>query len=378
MLRRTRVTLRGGPRLAPLAVAINAFGIGSAVAAGNFNLDFLRGDANRSDVAALSSPGAILPGTYPFAVYLNGNEVAREEITFATSASGQTEPCLPRNRVEQWGIRVEDIKTGAADASDCVALGRVIPDANVSYNGNQQRLDLRIPQLHLINLPRGHIPVALRDQGVNALLVDYALNGAHNNHENQRRDNYFFASINSTLNAGMWRLRHTSSGNRSGSDRDIHWRTQSFRAETDLGSTHSRLTIGDTYTAYGVFDSIRFRGVQVSNDDEMLPYSQRSYAPVVRGVAASNARVEIRQDGSLIYALNVAPGAFQIDDIVPNRLSGELEVSIVEADGSLQRYRQSFSAVETMLRPGLLHYEFSAGELRNGFGHHALCRSAVV
>lgn len=373
MLRRIRVTLRKGsaaPRLAPLAVALNALGVGSALAAPNFNLDFLRGDANHRDIAALSSPGAILPGTYPFAIYLNGNEVAREDIAFSISKTGQTEPCLPRNRVKQWGIRLEDLTGAATDASDCLALATTIPDAIVSYNGNQQRLDLRIPQVHLLNLPRGYIPEALRDQGINALLVDYAFNGAHNDHGNQRRDDYFFASINSTLNAGMWRFRHTATASRSNNDRGTRWATQGFRAETDFGSSHSRLTLGDTYTAYGIFDSVRFRGAQISNDDEMLPYSQRSYAPVVRGIAASNARVEIRQDGSLIYALNVAPGAFQIDDIVPNRLSGELEVSVVEADGSLQRYKQSFSAVETMLRPGLLHYELSAGELRNGYDRY--------
>ncbi|MEG1681333.1 MAG: FimD/PapC N-terminal domain-containing protein, partial [Stenotrophomonas sp.] len=169
--------------MAPIAVALNALGIGSAVATPHFNLDFLRGDARQSDVAALSSPGAILPGTYPFAIYLNGNEVAREEITFVVSPTGQTEPCLPRNRVKQWGIRLDNVTTGAADASDCVALVRSIPDASVSYNGNQQRLDLRIPQVHLVNMPRGHIPKALRDQGINALLVDYAFNGAHNDQD---------------------------------------------------------------------------------------------------------------------------------------------------------------------------------------------------
>lgn len=117
-------------------------------------MDFLRAGSSQADVAALSRPGAILPGTYPFAIYLNGNEVAREEIVFAASPSGQTEPCLSRSRLTQWGIRMEDVETGAGDASDCLVLAHFIPDARVSYNGNQQRLDLRIPQVHLLNLPR--------------------------------------------------------------------------------------------------------------------------------------------------------------------------------------------------------------------------------
>src|SRR5690606_39639269 len=64
-------------------------------------------------------------------------------------------------------------------------------------------------------------------------------------------------------------------------------------AERDLQSLRSRLTLGDTFTDSSVFDSMQMRGVQLRSDDEMLPYSQRSYAPVVRGVAASNARVEV-------------------------------------------------------------------------------------
>src|SRR3546814_5638661 len=124
--------------------------------------------------------------------------------------------------------------------------------------------------------------------------------------------------------------------------------------------------LGDSYTSSNVFDSVQFRGAQLASDDEMLPYSQRSYAPVVRGVAASNARVEIRQDGNLIYAVNVAPGPFLINDIVPNRMSGDLEVAVIEADGTVQRYRPASTAVETMLRPGLWRHQISAGGRRNG------------
>lgn len=372
MLCRIRVTVRRdslAPRLAPLAIALNALGIGNVVAAPSFNLDFLRGDASQRDVAALSSPGAILPGRYPFAVFLNGNEVAHEDIEFVMSESGQAAPCLLQGHLGHWGIELPS-KTFEAGAGDCVPLADAIAGAAVSYNGNQQRLDLRVPQANLVNLPRGYIPRTLRDQGVNALLVDYAVNGMHNDQQRLGKDNYFFASVNSTLNLGAWRFRHAASANRSGSDQATRWTTQGVRAETDFGSLRSRATLGDTYTAYGVFDSVRFRGVQLSSDDEMLPYSQRSYAPVIRGVAANSARVEIRQDGSLIYAMNVAPGPFEIADIVPNRMSGELEVSIIQADGSLQRYKQAFSAVETMLRPGLLHYEFDAGELSNGYENY--------
>jgi hypothetical protein len=43
----------------------------------------------------------------------------------------------------------------------------------------------------------------------------------------------------------------------------------------------------------------------------MLPDSQKGYAPVVRGIARTNAQVVVRQNGYIIYQTYVAPGAQQ-------------------------------------------------------------------
>ena len=43
------------------------------------------------------------------------------------------------------------------------------------------------------------------------------------------------------------------------------------------------------------------RGALLASDDEMLPDSQRGFAPVVRGIAKSNAEVSIEQNGYVIY-----------------------------------------------------------------------------
>lgn len=58
-----------------------------------------------------------------------------------------------------------------------------------------------------------------------------------------------------------------------------HWDTQSTWLQRDVRSLKSLLRIGDTYTTGDVFDSIQFRGVQLMSDDEMLPDSQRGFAP---------------------------------------------------------------------------------------------------
>ena len=55
--------------------------------------------------------------------------------------------------------------------------------------------------------------------------------------------------------------------------------------------------IGDTWTASDIFDSTQIRGARLYTDNDMLPASQNGFAPVVRGIAKSNATVIIRQNG---------------------------------------------------------------------------------
>lgn len=77
----------------------------------------------------------------------------------------------------------------------------------------------------------------------------------------------------------------------------------------------------------------------------MLPDSLRGYAPVVQGIAEGNAVVTIRQNGSIIHESNVAPGPFTIEDLYPTNFGGDLDVSVTEADGRVQRFSVNFSAV---------------------------------
>ncbi len=80
------------------------------------------------------------------------------------------------------------------------------------------------------------------------------------------------------------------------------------RLQRDVKSVKSLLRIGDTFTSGEVFDSVQFRGVQLMSDDEMLPDSQRGFAPVIRGMAHSNAKVTVSQHGYVIYETFVSPG----------------------------------------------------------------------
>ena len=124
------------------------------------------------------------------------------------------------------------------------------------------------------------------------------------------------------------------------------------------------MTLGDSSSPSDVFDSVPFRGAQISSDDDMLPDSLRGYAPVVRGIARTNAQVIIRQNGYIIYQSYVAPGAFAITDMFPTGGSGDLFVTIKEADGSEQLLVVPFASLPVLQREGRFKYSLTGGQYR--------------
>ena len=122
--------------------------------------------------------------------------------------------------------------------------------------------------------------------------------------------------------------------------------------------------MGDSFTDGAVFDSFGFRGVSLSSDDQMLPDSQREYAPVVHGIAQTNARVVITQNGNTILETTVSPGTFEINDLYATGYGGDLQVTVHEADGSQNTFTVPYASVAQLLRPGVWRYSATAGEVQ--------------
>lgn len=193
------------------------------------------------------------------------------------------------------------------------------------------------------NHARGYIPPELWDNGITAGLINYNFTGnnAHNTTGGSSR--YAYLNLQSGLNIGAWRLRDNgtrsySSGG-STSSNENRWQHVNSWLERDITPLRSRLTLGDGYTNGDVFDGINFRGAQLASDDNMLPDSQKGFAPVIHGIARGTAQVSIRQNGYEIYQSTVPPGPFTIDDLYAAGNGGDLQVTIKEADGSRRLQR---------------------------------------
>ncbi|MBN5245883.1 fimbria/pilus outer membrane usher protein, partial [Serratia ureilytica] len=372
--------------LSPLALSVMLLHVpGIAAAEELWFPPSLLGDVQ--SVADLSQfqQGGQMPGRYQVDIVVNENTVANRTLSFITLSHAGQQPgitdktglmaCLSAADVRLLSLRPEILtrldKQHAGPAtpdsdSACLNVATLVPEATTYFDFQRMRLALSIPQASLLKRPHGWIPPEQWDEGIPAILLNYNASGSDNRGRYGNSRSHYLR-LSGGVNLGAWRLRDDMTWNGYHSDHysDNTWQHGSAYAERDIIPLRSRLTVGDATTDGDIFDSVGFRGARLMTDDSMFPDSQRGYAPIIRGTAVGNARVTVRQNGYEMYRMNVAPGPFVIDDLYPMYASGDLEVTVAEADGTRRVFTVPYSSVPLMLRQGRVTYAVTAGQLRN-------------
>lgn len=363
------VPLKTGISVVAVMVSLAAFG---SYAESYFNTQFLNKDG--SDVADIKNfidtGASVPPGVYTVDVYFNETFISSEDINFinpdktlkADESSGLL-PCLNKSWLDRLGIlfNQETVKQDI-DAGNCLFITQFIPTASTEFDVAKLRLNISVPQAFLKSTGKGYIPPELWDEGVDALLFNYNFSGDSGTYGNSS-----FFSLMSGANVGPWRLRNNGSwSNNSGSKEKARWENINTYLERNIVPLKSQFVAGDTNSGNEVFDSNAFRGVRLYSSSSMFPDSMQGYAPTVRGVARTNAKVMIRQNGYTVYQTYVPPGPFELTDINPQMSNGNLEITIEESDGTTQFYVQPYSTVPVLQREGRFKYDVLMGRYRSG------------
>lgn len=367
------VTMASGtPLAAAAAPADGADASGGGYA--DFDRSLLSGaGSNTTDLSRFEHGNPVLPGIYNADVYLNGTWVGRSDVRFAgETPKASATPCVDGTLLTQLGLHPEklsaELTASLKDLSACVSIGSLIPDASMSFDMGELRLDTSVPQASLGQAARGYVSPEYWDAGIPAALLNYSFNSYHTSSQGQQQTSAYL-SMNAGFNLGRWHFRQDSTIDWQSATAAMparrQWQNIDAYAQRDLPSLRAQLTVGDSYTDGAVFDSYGLRGVQLASDDRMLPDSLRGYAPVVRGVAGTNAKVTVRQNGVQIYQTTVAPGPFTINDLYPTGYGGNLDVTVTEADGRTQSFSVPYASVAQLLRPGVTRFDLAVGELRN-------------
>lgn len=325
----------------------------------------------RIDIAELTQ--GMPPGIYLVDVLLNGQVVDTLELSFFRTTGSQLQTCLSKSQLLRYGVNVEkypalfddlqhDIQGTSKDIAnaDCADLS-AIPEANVNFDFYSQQLRMSIPQIALIPQVNGIGPKELWDDGITALLMNYRVSSNYSSiraSQGSIEDFQWSAMIEPGLNVGPWRLRNSSAWQGG------KWQSAYTYAERGLNDWTSRLTLGERFSSSMVLDGIPFTGAMLSTDENMVPYLERIPGPVVRGSARSQAKVEVRRNGYLIFSTNVAPGPFEFRDLPAGGGGGDLEVRVLETDGPDQEFTVTYALPAIALREGSLKYDLMVGYYR--------------
>lgn len=326
-----------------------------------------RGQQSIAEVDTLevfSKQSGQMPGKYTVEVYLNNDFIELTEINFVRDGEDNLSPELTKKQLIDWGVN-PNLSSELSRMTDDANVDKVadyIPDSIVKFDFSQQKLLISVPQIAIKSTARGYVPPEQWQQGMPAFTLNYGLTGSKTWQDGSEGQNANFLSLQSGANLGAWRLRNYSVYSQSESER--HWESISTYLERDIAALKSQFTVGQVASSGDIFDSFQFTGARLASDESMLPYSLRGFAPVVKGIAQSNAKVTVRQNGYIIYQTYVSAGPFEISDLYPTSGSGNLEVSVEGMNGSEQSFIVPFSSVPIMQREGQLKYSLSGGKYR--------------
>lgn len=359
-----------------LAIALSLYGLSVpvfATQAFEFNTDVLDlEDKNNIDLNQFSRAGYIMPGTYSFTLKVNEEQLPEVSIPFYVpeNDSEGSIPCLSPEVTSQLGLQSNIQKEATFWHEGQCLLVDSVPGMQVRGDLATSSLYVSIPQAYLEYTAPNWDPPSRWDEGIAALMFDYNVNGNTNNTYNGGRDSY---ALNGNgvagVNIGAWRFRadwqgrlNRSTGSGSTVSKDFDWnRFYAYRALPNLAA---KLVLGEDYLVSSIFDSFRFIGASVRSDLNMLPPNLRGYAPEVTGIAKTNATVTVSQQGRVLYETQVAPGPFRIQDL-SDAVSGKLDVTVKEQDGSTQEFQVDTANLPYLTRPGQIQYKLALGQPTN-------------
>jgi outer membrane usher protein PapC len=350
---------------------------GTAMGAGDieFNTDVLDlSDRTNIDLSQFARSGFILPGTYPMAVQLNAQSIPEQSVAFYPPDNDPkgSQACLSHSLVEQLGLKAADAgKLTWWRDGECLDITS-LPGMEVSGDLATSTLSISLPQAYLEYNAINWDPPSRWDEGVPGLLVDYSLTAQSNYQKNDGQRKNLSGNGTVGANAGAWRLRadwqgRVESGRQEAAGpQKLEWsRYYAYRA---IPALKARLVVGESYLYSDLFDSFRFTGASLNSDQSQLPPNLRGYAPEVVGVAKTNAKVIISQQGRVLYETLVAAGPFRIQDL-NDAVTGKLDVRVEEQDGSVHTFQLNTAGVPYLTRPGQVRYKLATGRpsnLQNG------------
>lgn len=330
----------------------------------NFDTSLLAGDSAKSNLSRFYEEQSMPAGIQEMDTYINGDWKGRYPFVFTDE---QNTILISKTEAALFGIQLPETTEETQDYT----LEQLVQGGRYDVDVSTLSIKMTIPQSFLLRTEVGYVPPESWESGIPAAMLSYNTTYYKTNNKNgdKSTSDDIYAGLESGINLNSWQFRDSSSV-RKHAGSSLKWENNTRYLRKALPLYKSNFVAGDFYSQGTLFDSVRVRGVSLASDINMRPTSQQGFAPIVRGVAQTNALVKVIQNGSVVYQENVPPGQFTIDNIQPTGSAGDLLVIVKEADGQEQSFTVPFSAVPGMLKEGVSNYALLAGKVNQENGHY--------
>lgn len=335
------------------------------------------------DVSRYSQEEYFPPGNYLVDVVVNQRMRGRDTIRFVLSGSGKLRPCMDVKLLEHFSIDVSraplaDVATdreATEKAAGCANALAAIQFSEAWFNHRQLVLNITVPQVAIVReVSTRSIDLSKLEDGVPAGIVSYTFNNYFRDTNTASAVSAQYLGVNGRFNVGPWRLFWGGSAQMGTGTSGLRWRNSVFYGERAFNPLNARLAFGQIQSTGDLLPGVPLLGVRLNTDPGTLPaYNARS---LVQGVARSQARVVLRQNGVVVYETTVSPGPFSLDEFNPPAPLDVL-VTVEEADGTASSFVVPYIRPAQLMKPGSWRFDASAGRA-NTLQEHGFSNPNVV
>ena len=330
------------------ASATAATKVTDAQALAIFNSNLLKSRGIDPRVAEyFSQAPRFVAGTRRVSLLVNGN--SRGSVDARFDSEGLL--CFDQALLEQAGLKLPDAGLPSGACDDFPAR---YPQTQITLRPSREEVALVVPSAAL----RTFDDSGLYHQGGMGGLVNYDLLGQASELSGDRR-HYYSASTELGFNADDWIVRSRQNYTVQ-NDRRSFQNLYTYVQKTFV--EHQALVqAGEISISNSAFPGASITGIQVLPEQALSDRNRQG--ATVTGIAQSQARVEVRQAGALIYTTLVPPGPFSLPDVPLLNSNTDLDVQVIEANGESRRFSVSAASL-VQFNSSTPGYSFAAGKVR--------------
>lgn len=290
----------------------------------DFNTDILATRGISTNLAHyFSEAQRYLPGKHAVQVKING--VDKGSLAVQIGDAGQL--CIDNDFTSAAGL----LPLNISEKEKCHDLLRDFPSATVTLLPNTESLEIFVPAEAMDN---GFYAAKYYAHGGVAGLINYSIFSNYNEYGSSGHSAFSQGNLGTGINFANWTLRSNyilTDDNGTRSSENLYTYAEHVFEERKM-----RVQVGQINASSTLFSGAQITGAQLMPETGLQPNIQVTQ---VSGIArAPQARVDVRQSGQVIYSSLVNAGPFTLSDVPVVRGNVDLDVSVVETDGSTTHF----------------------------------------